>query len=98
MHATIASTSMFVPTVGIAYSHKMHGIIGEMLGLEDYIIDLEDLNHEILIEKVMEAWKNSERIVEHLKKTIPRVKERALKNGEALKEVIHFPRKSLSSF
>jgi len=61
MHATIASTSMFVPTVGIAYSHKMHGIIGEMLGLEDYIVDLEDLNHEILIEKVMEAWENRER-------------------------------------
>jgi len=31
MHATIAATSMLVPTVGIAYSHKMHGIIGEML-------------------------------------------------------------------
>ena len=87
MHATIAATSMFVPTVGIAYSHKMHGIIGEMLSLEDYIIDLEDLNHEILIEKVMKAWENRERIVEHLKKTIPRVKERALKNGELLKRL-----------
>lgn len=87
MHATIASTSMFVPTVGIAYSHKMHGIIGEMLGLEDYIIDIEDLNSEILIEKTLKAWENREKIQEHLRKVIPEVKMKAWKNGELVKEL-----------
>lgn len=87
MHATIASTSMFVPTVGIAYSHKMHGIIGEMLGLKDYIIDIKDLSSEILIEKTLKAWDNREEIQEHLKKVIPKVKKRAWKNGELVKEL-----------
>ncbi|MDI3484052.1 MAG: hypothetical protein PWQ74_639 [Methanobacteriaceae archaeon] len=87
MHATIASTSMFVPTVGIAYSHKMHGIIGEMLGLKDYIIDIKDLSSEILIEKTLKAWENREKIQEHLKKVIPEVKRRAWKNGELVKEL-----------
>jgi polysaccharide pyruvyl transferase WcaK-like protein len=31
MHATIASTPMLVPTIGIVYSHEMHGIIGKIL-------------------------------------------------------------------
>jgi len=87
MHATIAATSMFVPTVGIAYSHKMHGIIGEMLGLEDYIIDIEDLNSEILIEETLKAWENREEIQEHLRKVIPEVKMKAWKNGELVKEL-----------
>lgn len=87
MHATIASTSMFVPTVGIAYSHKMHGIIGEMLNLQEYVIDLEKLNSEILIEKIMLAWKNREKITEHLRKKIPKIKQKALKNGKLLKKL-----------
>ncbi|MGB9838046.1 polysaccharide pyruvyl transferase family protein [Methanothermobacter sp.] len=87
MHATIASTSMFVPTVGIAYSHKMHGIIGEMIGLEDYVIDLDDLSSEILIEKTLKAWENREEIKKHLNKVIPEVKRRALKNGELVKKL-----------
>lgn len=87
MHATIASTSMFVPTVGIAYSHKMHGIIGEMLNLQEYVIDLEKLNSEILIEKIMLAWKNREKITEHLRKKIPEIKQKALKNGKLLKKL-----------
>lgn len=41
MHATISSTSMLVPTIAIAYSHKIPGVIGEVLGNE-YIIDIRD--------------------------------------------------------
>lgn len=88
MHATIASTSMFVPTVGIAYSHKMHGIIGEMLGLEDYVIDLKDLDHDILFKKVMKAWQAREQIREHLRKVIPKIKKKALKNGALLEKLL----------
>ncbi|MBV1730055.1 MAG: polysaccharide pyruvyl transferase family protein, partial [Methanobacterium sp.] len=88
MHATIASTSMFIPTVGIAYSHKMHGIIGEMLGLEDYIIDIDNLNYEILLEKIMMAWENQKDIHNHLKKVIPEVKKRSMRNGELVKKLV----------
>lgn len=87
MHATIASTSQCIPTVGIAYSHKMHGIIGEMLGLEDYVIDLKDLDSEILIEKTMAAWENRKEITEHLKRRIPEIKKMAMRNGELVKEL-----------
>ncbi|MDI6882036.1 MULTISPECIES: polysaccharide pyruvyl transferase family protein [Methanothermobacter] len=87
MHAVIASTSQCIPSVGIAYSHKMHGIIGELLGLDEYIIDIDDLNYDILHEKTMKAWENRERIKKHLEKVIPEVKRKALKNGELVREL-----------
>ena len=62
MHATIAATSMLVPTVGIAYSHKMHGIIGEMLGQERYVLDIKELDYESLISTINDAWENREKI------------------------------------
>jgi polysaccharide pyruvyl transferase WcaK-like protein len=66
MHATIASTSMLVPTVGIAYSHKMYGIIGEMLGQKKYIIDIKELDYEGLMLKINDAWKNKDKIKKEL--------------------------------
>lgn len=88
MHATIASTSMLVPTVGIAYSHKMHGIIGKMLGQEKYILDVKDLDYESLKPKVYDAWQNRERIREELALKIPQLKEKALLNGKLVKELV----------
>lgn len=88
MHATIASTSMIVPTVGIAYSHKMHGIIGKMLGQEKYIIGIEKLNRENLISVINDAWHNRENIKQELNKIIPIVKEKSISNGKLVNELI----------
>ena len=88
MHATIASTSMLVPTVGIAYSHKMYGIIGEMLGQEKYILDIKELDYESLISTINDAWGNREKIKKELEVKIPVVKERAMLNGKLVKELL----------
>ena len=88
MHATIASTSMLVPTVGIAYSHKMHGIIGEMLGQEKYVIDIKELDYESLISTINDAWENREKIRKELEVKIPQVKEKAMLNGKLVKELV----------
>jgi len=89
MHAMIASTSMLIPTVGIAYSHKTYGVIGEMLGLEKYILDIKDLNYENLISKINNAWENREKLRKELENKIPMVKERAMLNGKLVKEVLN---------
>lgn len=88
MHATIASTSMLVPTVGIAYSHKMHGIIGKMLGQEKYVLDIKDLDYESLISKINDAWENREEIKKELEMKIPMIKEKAMLNGKLVKELV----------
>jgi polysaccharide pyruvyl transferase WcaK-like protein len=88
MHATIAATSMLVPTVGIAYSHKMHGIIGEMLGQQKYILDIKELNYENLISTINDAWENREKIKKELEVKIPEIKEKAMLNGKLVKELL----------
>lgn len=88
MHATIAATSMLVPTVGIAYSHKMYGIIGEMLGQEKYVLDIKELNYEDLISTINDAWENREKIKKELEAKIPMVKEKAMLNGKLVKELL----------
>ena len=88
MHATIASTSMHVPTVAIAYSDKTHGIIGKMLGQDKCIIDIKELNYESLISKINDACENREKIKKELEVKIPMVKERAMLNGKLVKELL----------
>ena len=88
MHATIASTSMLVPTVAIAYSDKTHGIIGKMLEYEAYVLDIKDLSYDKLISKIDDAWKNREKIRKELEVKIPVVKEKAMLNWKLIKEVV----------
>ena len=88
MHATIAATSMLVPTVGIAYSHKMQGIIGEMLGQQKYVLDIKELDYESLISTINDAWENREKIRKKLEVKIPMVKEKAMLNGKLVKELL----------
>lgn len=88
MHTTIASASMLVPTVGIAYSHKMYGIIGKMLGQEEYIIDIKNLNYDDFISIIYKAWNSRDVIKRDLEIKIPHVKENALLNGQLVKEII----------
>lgn len=42
MHALIAATSSFVPSVAISYSHKVEGVIGDFMGLGEYILSIKD--------------------------------------------------------
>ena len=89
MHATIASTSMLVPTIGIAYSHKIYGIVGEMLGQKEYILDVKELTYESLVSKIDTVWKNRETIKKQLEIKVPQVKEKAMLNGKLVKELLN---------
>jgi len=89
MHATISSISMHVPAVAIAYSHKTYGIIGEMLGYKEYVIDIrKGLKYDTLISVIDKVWNNRTKIREELESRIKDIKKRALLNGELIKKLI----------
>ena len=88
MHATIASTSMGVPTVAIAYSHKTHGIIGEMLGYNEYVLDIKNLDYDALASAISDVWNNRAKIRKELESKMVNIKHRALLNGKLVKELI----------
>jgi len=89
MHACIASASMYVPTITIAYSHKAYGIIGEMLGCRDLIIDIKDISFNTLRLAVDKVWRDREKIKEELKNRMESIKRRALLNAELVKKIIN---------
>lgn len=88
MHAAIAATSLAIPTIVIAYSHKTHGIIGEMLGCRQYVFDITELSYESLISAICTAWMNRAEIKEELNVRMGTVKQKALKNAELVAELI----------
>lgn len=51
MHAAISAVSQHIPTVIVAYNHKTYGIFGEMLGLQQQIIDIKEIMKEDFVEK-----------------------------------------------
>jgi len=87
-HATIASLSSEVPTLSIGYSVKAKGINKDIFGHTDWLIPLDDITPDLLIEKlktILNAQKDSKN---HLGKVIPSYKKKAFAGGQYLKELL----------
>lgn len=98
-HALVASTSLAVPSLGIvAYSKgKFHGIIGEMMGQKNYLLDIpnefdyDDFLAE-LKSKVIDLWINRDLVAEDLNARGMVAKKQALLNGAVVKELVGLQR------
>jgi len=92
MHATIASTSMSVPTISVVYGHKSHGIIGKMMGQEELIVEIEKFNSEeylsVMKSKIDYLYANKEDIRRELAKRAKIAENKALLNGQYIKELL----------
>ena len=74
MHSNIFSTSMFIPTLAIAYEKKTDGIM-KTVKQEKYVEDIDNISSESLITKLEDIMKNKQIISDVLKETIPTIKE-----------------------
>lgn len=61
MHSNIFALSQGVPVIAIAYFHKTKGIM-QMLGLEEWVIDIEAITPELLINKLIKLWQEKDKI------------------------------------
>jgi polysaccharide pyruvyl transferase WcaK-like protein len=97
-HALVASTSLSIPSLGmVAYSrNKFHGIIGEMMGQGNYLLDVDD-GFEYgaflaeLKSKAKDLWKSRDSIAKNLKERAKIAREQALLNGNLIKELLDSP-------
>ncbi|MDD4923401.1 MAG: polysaccharide pyruvyl transferase family protein [Dehalococcoidales bacterium] len=92
MHATIASTSLCVPTITFAYGDKYYRIIGDTMGQAGYIIDLREPNYDEILQetknKIDSLWENRESISEILKEKTKQVKQIALYYPRLIENII----------
>ncbi|MEM2046200.1 MAG: polysaccharide pyruvyl transferase family protein [Candidatus Bathyarchaeia archaeon] len=70
MHSAIFAISMEVPTLLIGYLHKMHGL-AEMLGMEQWYIDLSEVTESALWEKIEDLWLHRNPVKVYLKSIMP---------------------------
>ncbi len=77
MHSNIFATSMGVPTLAIAYEKKTNGIM-HTVELDDYIIEMDSISYEKLVEYDKKLTNNSKEIRIHLNKKIKGIREEIL--------------------
>lgn len=94
-HALVASTSLGVPSIGlVSYSYnKFHGIIGRMMGQEEYLLDIDqtfeyDAFFNELKLKSKKMLQDKESIRANLLKNSASIKERALANGYLIRDLV----------
>jgi polysaccharide pyruvyl transferase WcaK-like protein len=91
MHAAIASTSMSVPTVVLAYGAKYEDVIGGTMGQQDYIVHVENCFNKVLAElknRIDRAWSNREIIRGDLVKRGETAREQAIFFGKLARQLI----------
>ena len=92
MHSTIASTSMGVPTIAIAYADKFYRLIGKTMGQERYIIDIRSKEpKEFLteIERMIDSlWANRDNVKQELIERVKAPQEQAWSYANSIKELI----------
>jgi hypothetical protein len=78
----------------VAYSrNKFHGIIGKMMGMEDYLLDVDDeFEYDAFLaelkSKVDDLLMNKDLIAKELKEQAKKVREQTLLNGKLIKELM----------
>lgn len=85
MHTNIAALSQYIPTLGLAYSHKFQGIM-KMLGQEDYVLNSTDIG--LITEKIDDLWINREKIKNELKDKMVNTREKSLYNGKLVAKLL----------
>ncbi|KKH94968.1 polysaccharide pyruvyl transferase [Methanosarcina sp. 1.H.T.1A.1] len=86
-HSTIAALSSCIPTLSFAYSIKAKGINNDIFANENYCLNPEDLNAELVNRKIELLIENNTQIREYLQLKIPEIKKEALDAGKYLLQV-----------
>ncbi|MGB9898854.1 polysaccharide pyruvyl transferase family protein, partial [Thermanaerothrix sp.] len=70
LHSAIFAWSQGIPTIAISYQPKTRGV-AQMLGLEDWVIRIEDITSESLSDTLTALWEMRESLKAHLQQVIP---------------------------
>ncbi|MFP4012575.1 MAG: polysaccharide pyruvyl transferase family protein [Chitinispirillaceae bacterium] len=85
LHFLLFAALQQVPFVGLPYSPKVNGFLEE-LHLE--MPPIHFVNAGRLIAHIDHAWDNRMSVLQRIKRYVPELKERAMKNGAALERII----------
>lgn len=91
MHAIISALSAGCPTVALSYSHKTLGVVGELMGLKEFVVnvrhrdDLDSLRSELFV-KIDDTWEKRALIKDMLRGKSGEWKQLAMMNIELMRQ------------
>ncbi len=92
MHAAIGATSMGIPTICFSYNDKFEGVIGENLGLMEFIINVREytLTESIsfLIQKIDHVLQNHDHIKQLIARNVSFAERQARENVFNILQVV----------
>jgi colanic acid/amylovoran biosynthesis protein len=88
IHSVVNAMSMCVPSFAMSYSTDQRLGIIKMVGQENAICYVENLNADALLSKIKDIWSKREKIKKDLRSQTEIIKERAMLNGKLLKELL----------
>jgi colanic acid/amylovoran biosynthesis protein len=80
MHSNVFALSEGVPLVAIEYRFKTRGIM-QMLGLERWVVDIEQVDGPGLIEILEAAWMERDTLRKTIRQMMPSITEQAGQAG-----------------
>lgn len=89
-HSVIAALSQGIPSLCMTFpsDRRTHGIIGEMLNHKDFVYNIERLDPEELLGLIDLLWAGRQAIREKLSKTIPSIREKALRSAGLIRALV----------
>jgi len=88
-HATIAATSMLVPTIALAYSTKAFGIMEDVLDREKCVCDIRSFDRDELLSKGEYLLENSNKVAKKMGERLEKIRKRSMLNGELAKKIMN---------
>ena len=79
-HSVIFALKGKIPTVCLTYEHKSVGVM-HMVGLDEFVININDLTYENLIDTINQAWNQRKQIRGVLNSQMGIVRKRSLVNS-----------------
>lgn len=80
LHSNIFALTEGVPVVAIGYQYKTRGVL-RMLGLERWVLDIEQVNAEMLMRLLHEAWAERKCTRAHIQEVLTEVQDQASQAG-----------------
>ncbi len=84
LHFIIDSISSFTPSLLFTYRNdiRCHGIVGDMLDMNQFVLDIEDIDLEKINKIASDLFINRDSIISRLTKEMPAIKTATKRHGE----------------
>jgi len=87
MHACVLAVAMDVPVVSINYVPKVKNFM-QLIGMEDYANDIDNLNEMDLENRLLSAWEHRDALKREIEKKLPDLKKKASYPAIILKKLL----------